>query len=142
MGEWTDAWSAATEKHLGNGTLGPFAAGGKAAPKKDLGLHAMTYGNIYVSQIAMGAGDLQTVRAFAAAEAYEGPSLIIAYSHCIAHGINIRTAMDNQEAAVQSGHRPMYRCNPDLSKEGKNPLQLDSKKPKIKFAEYAYMENR
>ncbi|HET6962425.1 MAG TPA: 4Fe-4S dicluster domain-containing protein, partial [Terriglobia bacterium] len=124
------------------GAVAKFAAGGKTAPKKDLGLHAMTYGNIYVAQIAMGAGDLQTVRAFAEAEAYEGPSLIIAYSHCIAHGINIRTAMDNQKAAVQSGHWPMYRYNPDLSKEGKNPLQLDSKKPKIKFAEYAYMENR
>lgn len=129
-------------KSTPRGAVAKFAAGGKTAPKKDLGLHAMIYGNVYVAQIAMGAGDLQTVRAFAEAEAYDGPSLIIAYSHCIAHGINMRTAMDNQKAAVQSGHWPMYRYNPDLGKEGKNPLQLDSKKPKIKFAEYAYLENR
>ncbi len=129
-------------KSTPRGAVAKFAAGGKPAPKKDLGLHAMIYGNVYVAQIAMGASDLQTVKAFAEAEAYEGPSLIIAYSHCIAHGINMRTAMDNQKAAVQSGHWPMYRYNPDMAKEGKNPLQLDSKKPKIKFEEYAYLENR
>jgi len=82
------------------------------------------------------------VRAFAEAEAFDGPSLIIAYSHCIAHGINMRTGMDNQKAAVLAGHWPMYRYNPDLVKEGKNPLQLDYKKPKIKFEEYSYLENR
>jgi pyruvate-ferredoxin/flavodoxin oxidoreductase len=129
-------------KSTPRGAVAKFAAGGKTTPKKDLGLHAMTYGNVYVAQIAMGAGDLQTVKAFVEAEAYDGPSLIIAYSHCIAHGINMRTAMDNQKAAVQSGHWPMYRYNPDLVKQGNNPLQLDSKKPKIKFAEYAYLENR
>jgi pyruvate-ferredoxin/flavodoxin oxidoreductase len=129
-------------KSTPRGAVAKFAAGGKTTPKKDLGLHAMTYGNVYVAQIAMGAGDLQTVKALVEAEAYDGPSLIIAYSHCIAHGINMRTAMDNQKAAVQSGHWPMYRYNPDLVKQGNNPLQLDSKKPKIKFAEYAYLENR
>jgi pyruvate-ferredoxin/flavodoxin oxidoreductase len=102
----------------------------------------MSYGNVYVAQIAMGASDLQTVKAFAEAEAYDGPSIIIAYSHCIAHGINMRTAMDNQKAAVQSGHWPMYRYNPALALEGKNPLQLDYKKPKIRLEEYVYLENR
>ncbi|HVN78705.1 MAG TPA: pyruvate:ferredoxin (flavodoxin) oxidoreductase [Terriglobia bacterium] len=119
-----------------------FAAGGKGTPKKDLGLHAMSYGNVYVAQVAMGSSDLQTVKAFAEAEAYDGPSLIIAYSHCIAHGINMTTAMDNQKAAVNSGHWALYRYDPELAKEGKNPLQLDYKKPKIKIEEYAYMETR
>jgi pyruvate-ferredoxin/flavodoxin oxidoreductase len=105
-------------------------------------MHAMAYGNVYVAQIAMGASDLQTVKAFVEAEAFNGPSIIIAYSHCIAHGINMKTGMDNQKAAVQSGHWPLYRYNPELVKEGKNPLQLDSKKPKIRFEEYAYQETR
>jgi pyruvate-ferredoxin/flavodoxin oxidoreductase len=129
-------------KSTPRGAVAKFAAGGKPAPKKDLGRLAMSYGNVYVAQIAMGAGDLQTVKAFAEAEAHDGPSIIIAYSHCIAHGINMRTAMDNQKAAVQSGHWPMYRYNPALALEGKNPLQLDYKKPKIRFEEYAYTENR
>ena len=129
-------------KSTPRGAVAKFAASGKAAPKKDLGRIAMSYGNVYVAQIAMGAGDLQTVKAFAEAEAYHGPSIIIAYSHCIAHGINMRTAMDNQKAAVQSGHWPMYRYNPALALEGKNPLQLDYKKPKIRLEEYAYLENR
>ncbi len=119
-----------------------FAAGGKGTPKKDLGLHAMSYGSVYVAQVAMGSSDLQTVKAFAEAEAYDGPSLIIAYSHCIAHGINMTAAMDNQKAAVNSGHWSLYRYNPELVREGKNPLQLDYKKPKIKIEEYAYMETR
>lgn len=119
-----------------------FAAGGKPMPKKDLGMIAMSYGNIYVAQVAMGANDLQTVRAILEAEAYDGPSLIIAYSHCIAHGINMQKGMDNQKAAVESGHCPLYRFNPDLIKEGKNPLKLDSKAPTISFKDYAYMETR
>jgi len=119
-----------------------FAAGGKPLPKKDLGMIAMSYSNIYVAQIAMGSNDLQTVRAFLEAEAYEGPSIIIAYSHCIAHGINMQTGMDNQKAAVDSGHWPLYRYNPELMKEGKNPLKLDSKAPTIKFKDYAYLETR
>ncbi|MEW5974807.1 MAG: pyruvate:ferredoxin (flavodoxin) oxidoreductase [Acidobacteriota bacterium] len=129
-------------KSTPRGAVAKFAAGGKSAPKKDLGLHAMSYGSVYVAQIAMGASDAQTVKAFVEAEAYDGPSLIIAYSHCIAHGINMTAGMDNQKAAVQSGHWPMYRYNPDLAKQGKNPLQLDYKKPRIRFADYAYLENR
>ncbi len=124
------------------GAVAKFAAGGKTVGKKDLGKIMMGYGTIYVAQVAMGASDVQTVKAIAEAEAFNGPSLIIAYSHCIAHGINMRTAMDNQKAAVLSGHWPMYRYNPDLVKEGKNPLQLDYKKPKIRFEEYSYLENR
>jgi pyruvate-ferredoxin/flavodoxin oxidoreductase len=119
-----------------------FAFGGKPLAKKDLGRMAMVYGNVYVAQVAMGSNDLQTIRAFLEAEAYEGPSLIIAYSHCIAHGINMAKGMDNQKAAVDSGHWPLYRYNPALAREGKNPLKIDSKPPKIKFADYAYMEAR
>jgi pyruvate-ferredoxin/flavodoxin oxidoreductase len=129
-------------KSTPRGAVAKFAAGGKPAAKKDLGLHAMAYGNVYVAQIAMGSSDLQTVRAFAEGEAYDGPSLIIAYSHCIAHGINMTAGMDNQKAAVNSGQWALYRYNPDLVKEGKNPLQLDYRKPKIKVEEYAYMETR
>jgi pyruvate-ferredoxin/flavodoxin oxidoreductase len=102
----------------------------------------MTYGDVYVAQVAMGSNDLQTIRAFLEAEAYHGPSLIIAYSHCIAHGINMAKGMDSQKAAVDSGHWPLYRYNPMLARQGKNPLKIDSKPPKIKFADYAYMEAR
>jgi pyruvate-ferredoxin/flavodoxin oxidoreductase len=119
-----------------------FAAGGKPRAKKDLGLLAMTYGNVYVAAVAMGSNDMQTIRAFLEAEAYDGPSIILAYSHCIAHGINMTTGMVNQKAAVESGHWPLYRYNPMLAKEGKNPLKLDSKAPKIKFSDYAYLETR
>jgi pyruvate-ferredoxin/flavodoxin oxidoreductase len=119
-----------------------FAAGGKPTAKKDLGLIAMTYGNVYVTQIAMGHNDTQTVRALIEAEAYDGPSLVLAYSHCIAHGINMSKGMSNQKAAVDSGHWPLYRFNPSLSAQGKNPFILDSKPPKIRFEEYAYMETR
>jgi pyruvate-ferredoxin/flavodoxin oxidoreductase len=119
-----------------------FAAGGKPGAKKDLGRMAITYGNVYVAQVAMGSNDLQTIRAFMEAEAYDGPSLIIAYSHCIAHGINMAKGMDSQKAAVDSGHWPLYRYNPMLAAQGKNPLKLDSKAPKIRFEDYAYMETR
>jgi pyruvate-ferredoxin/flavodoxin oxidoreductase len=119
-----------------------FAAAGKPMGKKDLGRMAMQYGNVYVAQIAMGYNDAQTVRAFMEAEAYDGPSLIIAYSHCIAHGINMTKGMTNQKMAVECGHWPVYRFNPMLAAEGKNPLKLDSKAPKIKFEEYAYTETR
>ena len=119
-----------------------FAAGGKPLAKKDLGMLAMAYGNVYVANVAMGANDMQTIRAFMEAEAYDGPSLIIAYSHCIAHGINMTRGMSNQKAAVECGHWPLYRYNPLLAKQGKNPLKLDSKAPKIKFEEYAYTEAR
>jgi pyruvate-ferredoxin/flavodoxin oxidoreductase len=119
-----------------------FAAGGKPLAKKDLGMMAMTYGSVYVAAVAMGHNDMQTIRAFLEAEAYDGPSLIIAYSHCIAHGINMAKGMNNQKAAVESGHWPLYRYNPILAREGKNPLKLDSKAPKIRFEDYAYTEAR
>jgi pyruvate-ferredoxin/flavodoxin oxidoreductase len=90
----------------------------------------------------MGYNDMQCIRAFIEAEAFNGPSIIIAYSHCIAHGINMTKGMINQKAAVESGHWPIYRFNPILAVEGKNPLKLDSKAPKIKFEDYAYMEAR
>ncbi len=124
------------------GAVAKFAAAGKPARKKDLGALAMSYGNVYVAQIAMGASDLQTVKAIIEAEAYEGPSLIIAYSHCIAHGINMQKGLEQQKLAVESGYWPLYRFNPELQKEGKNPLQLDSKPPKIPVRAYAYNEAR
>ncbi len=119
-----------------------FAASGKPLPKKDLGLIAMTYRDVYVAKIAMGSNDVHTVKAIIEAEKYDGPSVIIAYSHCIAHGINMAKGMDNQKAAVDSGHWPLYRYNPDNRKEGKKALSLDSKPPKIPFEKYAYMETR
>ena len=119
-----------------------FAAAGKPRPKKDLGLLAMTYGNIYVAKIAMGANPNQTVKAFVEAEGYPGPSLIIAYSHCIAHGYNLVKGYDHQKQAVNCGHWPLYRFNPQLKDQSKNPLQLDSKAPTLDFEEYAYGENR
>jgi len=119
-----------------------FAAGGKPAAKKDLALMAMSYGNVYVAKIAMGANDAHTVKAIVEAEAYDGPSLIIAYSHCIAHGIDMGIATRNQKAAVDSGHWQLFRFNPDLVAEGKNPFSLDSKGLKIPFKDYAYLETR
>ncbi len=119
-----------------------FAAAGKPTPKKDLGLLAMTYGNIYVANVAMGANTNQTVKAFVEAEGYAGPSLIIAYSHCIAHGINMTAGYQEQKKAVACGHWPLYRFDPRLKEQGKNPLQLDSKAPTVDFEEYAYGENR
>ncbi|MCD6303916.1 MAG: pyruvate:ferredoxin (flavodoxin) oxidoreductase, partial [Planctomycetes bacterium] len=124
------------------GAIAKFAAAGKPLPKKDLGMIAMTYGNIYVAQVAMGASDAQCVRAFLEAESYPGPSLIIAYSHCIAHGINMTLGMDQQKAAVASGAWTLYRYDPRRAAEGKNPLQLDSKAPSIPLEQYAYNENR
>jgi pyruvate-ferredoxin/flavodoxin oxidoreductase len=129
-------------KSTPRGAVAKFAAAGKTMPKKDLGLIAMTYGNIYVAKVAMGANDLQTLKAFIEAEAYDGPSLIIAYSHCIAHGIDMSTGMKNQKAAVDSGHWPLFRYNPDLALEGKNPFKLESKGLKIPFKDYAYLETR
>ena len=124
------------------GQVAKFAAGGKPMPKKDLGMIAMTYQTIYVAQIAMGASDAQTVRAFIEADSFPGPSLIIAYSHCIAHGINLRNGFNQQKAAVASGAWPLYRYDPRLIEQGKNPLQLDSKAPSIPFKEYADNETR
>lgn len=119
-----------------------FAAKGKGLPKKDLGMIAMSYGYVYVAKIAMGASDQQTLRAFLEADAYDGPSLIIAYSHCIAHGYDLVNGLTQQKLAVQSGFWPLFRYNPDLADEGKNPLIIDSKKPTISFSEYAYNETR
>jgi pyruvate-ferredoxin/flavodoxin oxidoreductase len=119
-----------------------FAAAGKPSAKKDLGMIAISYGNIYVAQVAMGANDNQTVRAFLEAEAYPGPSLIIAYSHCIQHGINMTLGLTEQKLAVDSGAWPLYRYNPTLAAEGKNPLALDSKAPKIPLKDYVYNESR
>ncbi|HEX5691981.1 MAG TPA: thiamine pyrophosphate-dependent enzyme, partial [Roseiflexaceae bacterium] len=124
------------------GAVAKFAAKGKATAKKDLGLLAMAYGNIYVARVAMGADDVQTLRAFMEAEAYDGPSLIIAYSHCIAHGIDMRKGLEQQKLAVQAGHWPLYRYNPDLAGTGHNPLTLDSKAPSIPLEQYAYNETR
>jgi len=119
-----------------------FAAAGKPMPKKDLGLIAMTYGNIYVARVAMGANDMQTVRAFVEAESYDGPSLIIAYSHCIMHGIDMSRGLEEQKKAVATGYWPLVRFDPRLIAEGKNPLQIDSKAPSMAFKDYAYGENR
>ena len=119
-----------------------FAAAGKPSPKKDLGLLAMTYGNIYVAKIAVGANPNQTVKAFVEAEAYPGPSLIMAYAQCIAHGINMTTGYQEQKKAVECGHWPLYRFDPRLKEQGKNPLRLDSKAPTLDLEEYIYGENR
>jgi len=119
-----------------------FAAQGKATPKKDLGMIAMAYGYVYVARVALGASDQQTLNAFIEADAYDGPSLIIAYSHCIQHGFDLRNGLNQQKLAVASGHWPLYRYNPALIAEGKNPLSIDSKDPSIPFEEYAYNETR
>jgi pyruvate-ferredoxin/flavodoxin oxidoreductase len=119
-----------------------FASGGKTTAKKDLARIAMTYGYVYVASVAMGAKDEHTLRAFLEAEAYEGPSLIIAYSHCIAHGIDMITGLQHQKIAVQSGYWPLFRYNPDLVKQGLNPLQLDYAGPKIPLKDFTELENR
>ena len=119
-----------------------FAAGGKPGPKKDLGLIAMSYGNVYVASVAMGAKDEHTLKAFLEAEAYDGPSLIIAYSHCIAHGINMTTGMSDQKAAVDSGQWLLYRYHPDRAAQGENPLILDSRTPTRKVQDFMQMETR
>ncbi len=124
------------------GAVAKFAAGGKPIQKKDLALISASYGYIYVATVAMGASDAQTVRAFLEAEAYDGPSIIIAYSHCIAHGIDMAKGMQHQKRAVESGHFPLFRFNPDLAAKGQNPLKLDSKAPKISFEDYAYAQTR
>jgi pyruvate-ferredoxin/flavodoxin oxidoreductase len=124
------------------GAVAKFAFGGKPQAKKDLGLMAMAYGNVYVANVAVGANDAQTVRAFIEAEAYKGPSLIVAYSHCIAHGINMTKGLESQRKAVDSGHFPLFRFNPDLAAQGKNPLKLDSRAPAIRYEDYAYSQTR
>jgi pyruvate-ferredoxin/flavodoxin oxidoreductase len=124
------------------GAVAKFAAGGKPTAKKDLGMMAMTYGSVYVARVAFGANDMQTVKAFLEAEAFDGPSLIIAYSHCIAHGYDLVHGLDQQKAAVQTAYWPLFRYNPDLIKQGKNPLQLESKAPALPLEKYIYNETR
>ncbi|HBA87355.1 MAG TPA: pyruvate:ferredoxin (flavodoxin) oxidoreductase [Geobacter sp.] len=123
------------------GAVAQFAAGGKPQAKKDLAMIAMAYGNVYVAKVSLS-NPAQVVKAFVEAEAYDGPSLILAYSHCIAHGIDMATAVETQKRAVASGHWPLVRYNPALAEQGKNPLLLDSKEPSITLEEYAYGENR
>ncbi|MCX5751338.1 MAG: pyruvate:ferredoxin (flavodoxin) oxidoreductase, partial [Candidatus Saganbacteria bacterium] len=124
------------------GAVAPFAASGKPIGKKDLGLMMMSYGYVYVAKVAMGYDQNQVIKAFAEAEAYDGPSIIIAYSHCINHGINMNKGFVEQKNAVESGAFTTFRYNPSLSLEGKNPFQLDSKETKMSFADYAKNQNR
>jgi pyruvate-ferredoxin/flavodoxin oxidoreductase len=124
------------------GAVAKFASGGKQTAKKDLALEAISYGSVYVARVAMGGNDTHTVKAFLEAEAYDGPSLIIAYSHCVAHGYDMAFGLEQQKAAVNSGYWPLVRYNPDLRKERKNPFQLDSRPPSIPLQKYAYQEGR
>ena len=129
-------------KSTPRGAVAKFAAGGKPLAKKDLAMMAMNYGTAYVAKIAMGGNDSHTIKAFMEAESYDGPSIIIAYSHCIAHGYDMVHGLDQQKAAVQSGYWPLFRYDPRLAAEGKNPFQLDSRPPSIKLKDYVYNETR
>ncbi len=131
-----------SSKSTPRAAVAKFAMSGKGMPKKDLGLIAMSYGYVYVAKVAMGANDQQTLKALLEAEAYDGPSLVIAYSPCIAHGYDMARSLDQAKLAVQSGHWPMFRYDPRLAIEGKNPLQIESKEPNIPFSQYAYNETR
>jgi pyruvate-ferredoxin/flavodoxin oxidoreductase len=124
------------------GAVAKFAAGGKPVGKKDLAMMAVSYGSVYVARVAMGSSDMHTLKAFQEAEAFDGPSLIIAYSHCIAHGYDMAFGMDQQKAAVNSGYWPLFRYNPDLVAQNKNPFQLDSRAPSIPLKDYIYNETR
>ena len=131
-----------SSKATPRGAVVKFAASGKPTAKKDLGLMLMTYGNIYIANIAIGANPAQAIKAFQEAANYDGPAIIIAYSHCIAHGIEMQKGMQQQKLAVQCGYWPLYRYNPEREQAGLNPLQLDSEKPSIPFSEYIQNENR
>ena len=124
------------------GAIAKFAAAGKRVARKDLALQAIAYGNVYVAQVAMGANPQQTLQAFREAEAYPGPSLILAYCHCIAHGIDMQLGMKQQDLAVACGYWPLFRYNPALRDVGENPFELDSPRPTLKFRDYAYNETR
>ena len=124
------------------GAIAKFAEAGKSLGKKDLGMMVMTYGTVYVARVALGASLNQCVKAFNEADAYNGPSLVIAYSHCIAHGIDMSNGLTEQKRAVDSGAWVLFRYNPDLAKQGKNPLILDSKEPSLDLEEYMYNELR
>jgi pyruvate-ferredoxin/flavodoxin oxidoreductase len=129
-------------KSTPRGAVAKFAAGGKLTGKKDLAMEAVSYGSVYVARVAMGGSDAQTVKAFQEAEAYDGPALIIAYSHCIAHGYDLAQGMEQQKNAVLSGYWPLMRYNPSLRAQGKNPFQLDSRPPSIPLKDYSYNEAR
>ena len=131
-----------TSKATPIGAIAKFSASGKAIKKKDLGMIAMAYESVYVAVVAFGSKDEQTLKAIQEAEAFDGPSIIIAYSHCIAHGIDMSNPLQNQKAAVDSGQWILYRYNPDKIKMGENPLTLDSKPRRMKVEEYMSMENR
>jgi len=124
------------------GAIAKFAAAGKRVARKDLALQTIAYGNVYVAQVAMGANLQQTLQAFREAEAYSGPSLILAYSHCIAHGIDMQSGLRQQDLAVASGYWPLFRYNPAMRAIGENPFRLDSPRPTIRFRDYAYNEIR
>ena len=131
-----------SSKATPRGAVAKFAADGKSVAKKDLARMAIAYGTVYVANVAIGARDDHTLKAFIEAEAYNGPSLIVAYSHCIAHGINMTTAFTDQKLAVDSGYWPLFRFNPALAEKGENPFSLDSQPPKIPFEQYAYQQTR
>ena len=124
------------------GASAKFATAGKSLPKKDLGMIAMSYGNVYVAQVSLGGNDSQVIKAMNEAEAYDGPSIIIAYAHCIAQGFNLVDGLAHQKAAVESGAWPLYRYNPENIHEGKAPLTLDSKAPSKPLSEYMANETR
>jgi pyruvate-ferredoxin/flavodoxin oxidoreductase len=124
------------------GAVAQFAAGGKRTPKKNIGMIMSTYGNVYIAQVNFGANPAQTLKAFIEADAYDGPALIIAYSVCIAHGMDMSKGIEAMKKAVTSGYWPLYRYNPELEAQGKNPLVINSKDPSTPFEEYAYRENR
>nr|VFK66487.1 MAG: pyruvate-ferredoxin/flavodoxin oxidoreductase [Candidatus Kentron sp. UNK]VFK71685.1 MAG: pyruvate-ferredoxin/flavodoxin oxidoreductase [Candidatus Kentron sp. UNK] len=131
-----------TSKATPIGAVAKFSASGKAMKKKDLSLMAMTYGNVYVAQVAFGAKDIQTLRAFLEAESYDGPSLLIAYSPCIAHGVDMSNNLRQQDLAVNSGHWPLFRYDPRRARQGENPLRMDSSKPSIPYRDFANTETR
>ena len=131
-----------SSKSTPRAAVAKFSMGGKGMPKKDLGLIAMSYGYVYVAKVSMGANDQQTLKALLEAESYDGPSLVIAYSPCIAHGFDMARSLDQAKLAVQSGHWPIFRYDPRLAIDGKNPLQIESKEPSIPFTQYAYNETR
>ena len=124
------------------GAVAKFAAAGKVTNKKDMALQAIAYGNVYVARVAFGADPQQTLKAFREAEAYHGPSLIIAYSHCVAHGYDLRQGLDQQYRAVNSGHWPLVRYNPMVKEQGGNPFLLDSPRPRLQLKDYVYRELR
>ena len=124
------------------GAIAKFAHTGKETNKKDLGAIAMSYGHVYVARVSLGADMRQVIRAFQEAESYDGPSIVIAYAHCIAHGIDMSKGLEQGKAVVTSGIWPIYRYDPRLKAEGKNPFQLDCKDPTTNIEDYMYKETR